>query len=71
MYINSFGQTQNMCNTCSSGGRYFSFGKKTDTKFYAIIKGKARRVYLDLSKRKKYYKEGNTKKYRSNRWNNK
>ena len=27
------------CNTCSQKGLYFGFGKRTDAKFYAIIKG--------------------------------
>ena len=49
------------CNSCSQGSSYFSFGKKTDTKLYALIKGKQRRVYIDT--KGKYYKEKSKKKY--------
>ena len=44
------------CNTCSQKGLYFGFGKKTDVKFYAIVKGKQRRVYTTHKGR--FYKEG-------------
>ena len=49
------------CNSCSQSGLYFSFGKKTDEKLYALIKGKQRRVYVDS--KGKYYKENSKKKY--------
>lgn len=49
------------CNSCSQGGQYFSFGKTTDAKSYALIKGKQRRIYVDSKGR--YYKEQSKKKY--------
>ena len=48
------------CNTCSQKGLYFGFGKKVDSKFYAFIKGKERRVYIDS--KGKYYKEGSIRR---------
>lgn len=48
------------CNSCSEKGLYFAFGKKTDVKFYAVIKGKERRVYVDSKGR--YYKEGSVRR---------
>ena len=54
-------QNVSKCNSCSQSGLYFSFGKRTDAKFYALIKGKQRRVYVDSKGR--YYKENSKKKY--------
>lgn len=54
-------QKTSKCNSCSQSGLYFSFGKRTDAKFYALIKGKQRRVYVDSKGR--YYKENSKKKY--------
>ena len=54
-------QKTSKCNLCSQSGLYFSFGKRTDAKFYALIKGKQRRVYVDSKGR--YYKENSKKKY--------
>ena len=54
-------QKTSKCNSCSQSGLYFSFGKRTDTKLYALIKGKQRRVYVDS--KGKYYKENSKKKY--------
>ena len=48
-------QNASKCNSCSQSGLYFSFGKKTDANFYALIKGKQRRVYVDS--KGKYYNE--------------
>ena len=48
------------CNSCSEKGLYFAFGKKTDAKLYAVIKGKERRVYMDSKGR--YYKEGSVRR---------
>ena len=61
----SSASTQNVskCNSCSQSGLYFSFGKRTDTKLYVLIKGKQRRVYVDSKGR--YYKENSKKKYLS------
>ena len=56
-------QKTSKCNSCSQSGLYFSFGKRTDTKLYALIKGKQRRVYVDS--KGKYYKENSKKKYLS------
>ena len=56
-------QKASKCNSCSQSGLYFSFGKRTDAKFYALIKGKQRRVYIDSKGR--YYKENSKKKYLS------
>lgn len=56
-------QNKSNCNSCSQRGLYFDFGKRTDVKFYALIKGKQRRVYIDSKGR--YYKENNKKKYLS------
>lgn len=57
----SSSQTTSKCNSCSQGGMYFSFGKKTEAKLYTLVKGKQRRVYLDSKGR--YYKDGSSKKY--------
>jgi len=57
-------QKASKCNSCSQSGLYFSFGKRTDAKFYALIKGKQRRVYVDSKGR--YYKENSKKKYLPN-----
>lgn len=54
-------QKTSKCNSCSQSGLYFNFGKRTDAKFYALIKGKQRRVYIDSNGR--YYKENSKKKY--------
>ena len=54
-------QNMSKCNSCSQNGMYFSFGKRTDAKLYALIKGKQRRVYVDLKGR--YYKQNSKKKY--------
>ena len=55
-------QKSSKCNSCSQNGLYFSFGKTMDPiKFYVLIKGKQRRVYVDS--KGKYYKENNKKKY--------
>ena len=54
-------QKTSKCNSCSQNGLYFSFGKRTDEKLYALIKGKQRRVYVDSKGR--YYKENSKKKY--------
>jgi len=56
-------QKTSKCNLCSQSGVYFSFGKRTDAKLYALIKGKQRRVYVDSKGR--YYKENSKKKYLS------
>ena len=56
-------QKTSKCNSCSQSGLYFSFGKRTDAKFYALIKGKQRRIYVDSKGR--YYKENSKKKYLS------
>ena len=56
-------QKTSKCNSCSQSGLYFSFGKRTDAKLYALIKGKQRRVYVDSKGR--YYKENSKKKYLS------
>lgn len=54
-------QKTSKCNSCSQNGLYFNFGKRTDAKFYVVIKGKQRRVYVDS--KGKYYKENSKKKY--------
>lgn len=54
-------QKTSKCNSCSQSGLYFSFGKRSDAKLYALIKGKQRRVYVDSKGR--YYKENSKKKY--------
>jgi hypothetical protein len=54
-------QKASKCNSCSQNGLYFSFGKTTDAKFYTLIKGKQRRVYVDSKGR--YYKDNSKKKY--------
>ena len=54
-------QKTTKCNSCSQNGSYFNFGKTTDEKFYALIKGKQRRVYMDSKGR--YYKQNSEKKY--------
>ena len=51
------------CGACSQNGNYFSFGKKTDAKFYMLVKNKPRRVYMDSKGSRRYYKDGTTKKY--------
>ena len=56
-------QKTSKCNSCSQDGLYFSFGKRTDTKLYTLIKGKQRRVYVDS--KGKYYKQNSKKKYLS------
>ena len=54
-------QKTSKCNSCSQSGLYFNFGKITDANFYALIKGKQRRVYVDSKGR--YYKDNSKKKY--------
>lgn len=63
--------TKSNCNSCSQNGQYFNFGKNgfgkngfgknVDNKLYVLIKGKQRRVYIDL--KGKYYRENSKKKY--------